>query len=140
MSFQALLNIEASDCRIYEALISSLLLLVTYNMDNYPSKRRKTSPFTSIPVKSSVIPKGAASQEDYELRLNGKPSTQADQTYFTPHEVHPAIPLTNGSQELQSRPVSLCESATLQESTNIISCRKESLSNHELRTEMQPRF
>lgn len=139
MNRPALLTEGANTRQILEALISSIFcnpwahrLLVTAIMDEYPSKRRKTSPFTSVLVTPSDTPKEPASREEHDRNLAGIFSTQDSQICF--NEVHPSNPLRDSSNKQQDRPNSVTGSKAFQEeSTNGISCANETLSYHELR-------
>lgn len=107
-------------------------------MDNYPSKRRKISPFTSILVKPSDVPADSEKIHDEVVpRLSSIPSTQAKLTRLDPNEVHPPAPFTESSQRQQNRSTPLTESKSLQESTNGVLCENKISSQHELRNNVE---
>lgn len=73
-------------------------------LDEYPAKRRKTSPFTSIVVTPSDELKNLASQDGHTPSLNGMSPVKTDLTCFNSNEVLPSIPATDRSQEQQKGP------------------------------------
>lgn len=140
MNCRAALTDGANTAQTYEALISSTVcnpwarLLVQNIMDNYPSKRRKISPFTSILVTPSDKPKEPASHdEEQEPRLTGIFSTQANLNCLNPNETHPSDSFTDSSQKQQNRPTPFTGSRSSQQSTNSTFCENETSSRHKLR-------
>lgn len=103
-------------------------------MDNYPSKRRRISPFTSILITPSDAPKEPVNgHEDHAPKLTNVSSTQAKLTCLDPNEVHPSASFTDSPQKQQNRSASLSRSKPFQESTNGTYCENEASGQHELR-------
>lgn len=110
-------------------------------MDNYPSKRRKISPFTSILVTPSDVPTEPANHhEEHAPRPTSILSTQAKLTCLDPNEVQPTALLIDNLQKQQNRSAPLAESKSFQEFTNGVLCENEASTQHELRynTEAEP--
>lgn len=107
-------------------------------MDNYPSKRRKISPFTSILVRPSDTPTEPANHhEEHAPKLTSDSSTQAKLTWLDPNEVHPLAPFIDSLQKKQNRSTPPTEGNSFQESTNGILCENEASSQREPRNNIQ---
>lgn len=143
MNRPALLTRGANTRQIYEALINSTIRnpwahhLVANIMDDYPSKRRKTSPFTAVLVTPSDTPKEPASHDEHDRSLAGIFSTQDSQIGFNPNEVHPPNPLADSSNKQQYRPTPITGKKAFQDSTNGVFCVNDTLSYHQLRCDTE---
>ena len=103
-------------------------------MDNYPSKRRKISPFTSILVTPSDAPKEPAStDEEHAPRLTSISSNQTELTCLDPNEVLPPAPFTGSSQKQQNGSTSITASKSFPESLNNVFCENEASSQNEVK-------
>lgn len=140
MHFRAVLTERANKAQTYKTIISSVGYspqdhFRVENMDTYPSKRRKISPFTSILVTPSDAPKEPAYQPgEHAPRQTSFSSTQAKLTSLDPNEVHPPAPFTDSLQKQQNGSIPHTASKSFQESTNSSTfCENEDSSQPDLR-------
>lgn len=128
-----------------EPVISSAILsprahslVVENTMDNYPSKRRKISPFTSILVRpSDTSTETAIHHEEHAPKLNLNSSTQAKIAWLDPNDVQPLAPFIDSLQKQQNKSTPLTESNSFQDSTNGVSYENEASNQRGLRTNIE---
>jgi hypothetical protein len=101
-------------------------------LDEYPAKRRKTSPFTSIVVTPSDMLKTSASPDGHISSLTDMSPAKTDLACFNPNEVLSSIPVTDNSEQQQKEPAQHTK-GDLQEYERISTSINEPLSLHQPR-------
>ncbi len=92
-------------------------------MNDYPSKRRKTSPFTSILVTPENMHKELAAEDEYHPSVTAMSTTCANLS----NDVHTSNPLTDSSENQQKGPAQHTGNDSLKESQNGFAWINESL-------------